>query len=301
MTKNIEQSIRQRLLNISRNRREDFQFLLVRYALERFLYRLSKSEYTDRFILKGAFLLMAWSDQPYRPTRDLDLLSFGESSSDGLVKSFVDICQTEVELDGLVFDTNSITVNEIREDQVYEGQRVKLMAFLGKARIPLQIDIGYGDLVTPQPETFNFPSIIGMAPARIRAYPKETVVAEKLQAAANLGMQNSRMKDFYDLLWLARFFSFEGTLLVKAIRTTFQHRKSELHEKVPLALTDEFSKDQVKQIQWQAFMRKNGISEVSENLEDVVIEMRKFLIPPLEAAVKDKKFALSWISGGPWR
>jgi len=250
VTKNIEQSIRQRLLNISRNRREDFQFLLTRYALERFLYRLSKSKYTDRFILKGAFLLMVWSDQPYRPTRDLDLLSFGESSSDSLVKSFVDICRTEVELDGLVFNTNSITVNEIRENQAYEGLRVKLMAFLGKTRIPLQTDIGYGDLVTPEPETFNFPSIIGMPPARIRGYPKETVIAEKLQAAANLGMQNSRMKDFYDLLWLARFFSFEGTLIVKAVRTTFQHRKSELPPKVLLVLTAEFSKDQFKQIQW---------------------------------------------------
>lgn len=299
--KRLEQSVRRRLLNLSRERKEDFQFLLTLYALERFLYRLSKSRYVDRFVLKGAFLFIVWTDQPYRPTRDLDLLDIGESSPDSLTGLFIDICITNVEPDGLVFDADSISANEIREDQAYEGQRVKLAAFLGKARIPLQIDVAYGDSITPDPEEFKFPTLLEMPTGRIRTYPKEAVVAEKIQAAVYLGMQNSRMKDFYDLLWLERFFSFDGEVLVKAIQGTFQRRKTNLPERVPLSLTDEFSTDQVKQMQWKAFLRKNGISEIAEDFKVAVVELRLFLIPPLEAAAYNRQFILHWPSGGPWK
>jgi len=299
--KNLKKSIHRCLLNISRDKKEDFQLILIRFALERFLYRLSKSEHADQFILKGAFLFMVWTEQQHRPTRDLDFLGFGDSSAERLTRIFQDICCIVVEPDGLVFDVNSISVTEIREEQEYEGQRVKLMALLGKARISLQIDVAFGDAITPQVSELYFPSLLEMPTPRIRTYPKETVVAEKLQAIIYLGMQNSRMKDFFDLFWLSRVFPFDGHVLLKAIRATFQRRKTDIPSQLPLALSDEFSLDPVKQTQWKAFLHKNGILELSDNLTDIIAKLRKFLVPPLNAAAGNDIFPLSWPSGGPWQ
>lgn len=299
--KNLKKSIRQRLLNISRDKKEDFQLILIRFALERFLYRLSKSKYADQFILKGAFLFMVWTEQQHRPTRDIDFLCFGDSSAERLTRIFQEICCTEVEPDGLVFDVHSISLSEIREEQEYEGQRVKLMALLGKARISLQIDVAFGDAITPHVHEVDFPSLLEMPTPRIRTYPKETVVAEKLQSIIYLGMQNSRMKDFFDLFWLSRVFPFDGNVLVKAIRATFQRRKTDIPSQLPLALSDEFSLNPVKQTQWKAFLNKNGMLELPENFTDIIAKLRKFLVPALNAAAGNDIFPLSWPSGGPWQ
>ena len=299
--RNLQQSIRQRLLNLSQQRNEDFQFCLTRYALERFLYRLSESRHVERFVLKGAFLLMAWTDQPYRPTKDLDMLGYGELAPDVLRRITAEICRTEVEPDGLSFDVSSIEIAEIREGQDYQGQRIRLKASLGNARVSMQIDIAFGDAITPASETLEYPTLLEMPPARVRVYPKETVVTEKLQAAVRLGIQNSRMKDLYDLLWLSRLFSFDGALLVKAICATFQRRKTELPAQVPLFLTDVFASDQAKQNQWQAFLRKNSISSMPGKFDTVIAELHDFLMPPLKAAAIKEPFQARWNTNGLWR
>ena len=203
-------SVRQRLLNRARKEGEDFQLLLTLYCIERFLYRLSLSEHSEQFVLKGAMLFLLWRERSYRPTRDLDLLGRGESSFAHLEGRFRSVCRTEVESDGVEFDPSSVRASEIREEQEYGGVRVAVAARLGQARITLQIDIGFGDAITPKAQKVDFPSILDFPRARLLAYPRETVVAEKFQAMVVLGIANSRMKDFYDLWELASDFGFKG-------------------------------------------------------------------------------------------
>ncbi len=296
----IVQSVRQRLLKISRQRNEDFQFVLMRYAHERLLYRLAQSLHADRFVLKGALLFHAWMNQPYRPTKDIDFLGFGDASPERMRAIFTDICAVDVEPDGLVFDPTQITISEIREKQDYEGLRIKLAVFLGKARIPMQIDIAFGDAVTPAANNIEFPAMLDMPPAVISSYPRETVVAEKLQAAVYLDIQNSRMKDFFDLLWLARFFNFEGVVLVNAIMATFERRKTDFPERMPTFMTEEFTSDRFKRTQWQAFIRKMNVPEVPANLDTVIFDLNNFLHPPLQAAATNEAFKFHWPTGGPW-
>lgn len=297
----IEQYVRQQLLGISRQRNEDFQFVLIRYALERFLYRLSNSHYADSFVLKGALLFEVWMNQPYRPTKDLDLLGFGDDTPEQMTRIFTDICQADVEPDGLVFDARRIAISEIREKQDYEGLKVKLPAFLGKAGISLQIDIAFGDAITPAASKIEFPAILSMPSATIICYPKETVVAEKLQAAVYLDIQNSRMKDFCDVFWLSGLFDFEGPMLVKAIMATFKRRKTNIPERIPVFMTEEFFADRLKRSQWQAFIRKTNVTEIPENLEAVLYKIRQFLLPPLEAASTGESFQYHWSPDGPWQ
>lgn len=240
---NLAASVRQRLLNLSITQREDPHLTLTRYALERLLYRLAQSQYAGQFILKGAMLFVLWTKSAHRPTRDLDLLGFGEASGERLTAVFQEMCGVVVEPDGLEFDPDSIRVAEIREGQSYQGQRVKLIARLGNANIPAQVDIGFGDVVTPEAQAIDYPTLLNLPAPRIRAYPPETVVAEKLQALVDLGMQNSRMKDFYDLWIIARQFSFEGPTMVAAVRATFERRATTLPKTVPTGLSEEFATD----------------------------------------------------------
>jgi predicted nucleotidyltransferase component of viral defense system len=292
-------SIRNRLKNISRKRKLDFQFVLTRYALERFLYRLSKSKYKNQFVLKGALLFMVWSEEQFRPTKDLDLMGLVEKSAENLRGAVEEICRLDVEADGMIYDAAAITIREIREEQEYQGQRVKLTARLGNARIPLQIDIGFGDVIVPGAVETYFPSLLDMQKPLIKAYPKETVAAEKLQAMVVLGMQNSRMKDFYDLYIFANQFQFDGEILVDAISSTFKRRRTELPERMPLALSDEFSADSQKLTQWKAFLLKSGL-QLNDDLRIIINNIRYFLFPPLNAAAKKEKFNTSWTNGGPW-
>jgi predicted nucleotidyltransferase component of viral defense system len=299
--KNMSHSVRQRLMNLRKERGEGFQFLLTRFTLERFLFRLCQSIHGDKFALKGALLISAWADQPYRPTQDLDLSGFGESSPERLLKIVSEICRTKVDPDGLVFDADNISISEIRDDMDYGGQCIKMKAFLGKATIPVRIDIAFGDAITPGPVTLSFPALLDMPNAQVQSYTKETVVAEKLQAAVVLGIRNSRMKDFFDLLWLSQFFSFDGETLVKAIQATFKRRKTDLPAKRPLPLTEAFALDSAKQTQWGAFLKKNDISNMPAEFEKVISELGGFLVPPLNYASEARIFDKDWQPGGSWK
>lgn len=297
---NLTASVHQRLLNRAREKGEDFNLVLTRYALERLLYRLAQSQYTDRFVLKGAMLFTVWANRVYRPTRDLDLLGYGDSSHQTLTKVFQEICLTDVEPDGLIFDASSVRMSEIREDQEYGGCRVQLVAYLANARINLQIDIGFGDVVKPEAEKINYPTLLDFPSPRVWAYPREAVVAEKFQAMVALGMANTRMKDFYDLWVIASQFSFLEPLLVEAIKATFARRGTQIPIDVPIALSEAFAEDPGKATQWQAFLRRTGLEERGVELSQVIIELRLFLIPPILAVSKGEALTKSWVDGGPW-
>lgn len=296
----IAASVRQRLLDLSRERREDFQLVLTWFAVERLLYRFAQSKYSTQFILKGAMLLTFWMGRSHRPTRDLDLAGHGDDSPQRITSLFQEICQIEVDPDGLQFDPESIQVTEIREDQEYKGQRVKLLAYLGKARIPVQIDIGFGDVVTPVAEEISYPTLLDFPAPQILAYPPETVVSEKLQIMVAFGMLNSRMKDFYDLRMISRQFAFDGPKLVAAIQATFERRRTAIPETAPVALTEEFSTDPGKVAQWNAFVKRTGLGDTTIDLPQVINDLAEFLIPPLSAAGRGADFGYEWTKGGPW-
>lgn len=294
---NLARSVRQRLLNISRLQREDFQLTLIRYALERFLYRLSCSRHRHRFVLKGAMLFQIWSDQTRRPTRDVDFLSVGEPTEAGFLPLFEEICRLDVEEDGLVFEPRSLRLESMKEEEKYQGLRIRLNAMLESARIPVQIDLGFGDAVTPSPVEIDYPTLLDFQAPRLSAYPRETVVAEKYQAMVLLGMANSRMKDFYDLWVLSNQFSFTGGLLQRAIAATFQRRQTPLPIQPPLALTDEFGTDDRKRTQWNAFLKKAKLDSGGASLEQVCQRLAVFLMPPTLAAASDEEFEQAWIPG----
>ncbi len=298
---NLAASVRQRLLNLSRENGEPFDLVLIRYALERFLYRLGISGYTDKFVLKGAMLLTVWGGNVHRPTRDLDLLGYGDPSDDQLVDLFQDLCRTKVEPDGLQFDAKSVRVFEIREQEEYDGRRIQLMAYLEEAKIGIQIDVGFGDAVTSEVNEISYPTLLEFPAPRIRAYPRESVVSEKLQAMVALGMPNSRMKDFYDVWMISRQFSFEGTDIVQAIKATFNRRRTEIPKKAPIALSDDFATDSDKIRQWEAFLSRTGLGESTVGLSQVINDLRGFLLPPLLATADQQVFDLTWIASGSWR
>lgn len=279
-TKNIALSVRQRLLNLAKEKKEDFQLILTRYALERILFRLGRSKYREIFILKGAFLFLIWKENVHRPTRDIDLLGKGDNSLHKLEEIFREICAESVSDDGLQFFPETLKAERIKEDEEYEGTRLTFLAKLTEARIPIQIDVGFGDAVSPKPHDVQFPTLLNITPPNIRAYPPETVVAEKFQALVQLGMANSRMKDFYDLWMISQRFKFERDVLSRSIQKTFKRRKTQLSSEIPLALTNEFTKDPAKQTQWKAFLRKNKlITDHEPNLSFVAEHIKNFLMP----------------------
>jgi len=300
--KNIADSIRQRLFNRSRERGEDFQYVLMRYALERLLYRLSISDYREQFILKGASLFIVWGGSHYRPTKDADFLSTKINDPTHLRSIFTDICMIKREDDGLLFDIESIDANEIREDQQYGGVRVTMTAYLDSAKIPVQVDVGFGDAITPRALSAEYPTLLVLPAPKLRIYPRETVIAEKLEAMVSLGLANSRMRDFYDLWMMTRIFSFDGKILQEAIRRTFARRKTDLPKVIPVALTVQFIDDIVKQTQWKAFLNKSGIviEDRKSDLSDIVDDLRHFLLPMLETISKDEAFVMMWKPVGPW-
>lgn len=298
--KNAAASVKQRLLNLHRKTGEDFQLLLTRYAVERLLYRLAGSAHAQAFVLKGAMLFALWTGKLHRPTRDLDLLGFGGSDDERLTEVFRSLCRVEDPDDGLEFDDESVAVEPIREEQEYGGKRVTLRARLGQARVDLQVDVGFGDAVTPGPEVVDYPTLLGMAAPRLRAYPRETAVAEKAEAMVKLALANSRMKDFYDLVVLARQFPFDGERLRTAVAATFARRGTPLPSVPPTALTERFAADDTKLKQWRAFRARSGLSDQPEELGDVVQVLGEFLLPVLSAAGRNEPFRSSWRPGGPW-
>lgn len=299
--RNIGASIRQRLLNLAREKSETFDLVLTRYALERLLYRIGRSEWKPRFLLKGAMLYALWYDAPYRPTRDLDLLAFGQSDIAYLIAAFRALCEIAVEDDGIEFLKESIRGSEIRGESEYQGVRIQMTATLAGAVIPLQVDVASGDAVVPGPEEVHYPTILDQPSPQILAYPRYTVVSEKFQAMVMLGIANSRMKDFYDIWTLAREFDFDGLLLSRAIATTFERRRTALPAEAPLALTDSFSRDRVKATQWDAFVRKNRLSPEKLFFQDVAAFLRDFLMPPVQSIRVGQEFNMVWPPIGPWQ
>ena len=298
--RNLVASIRQRLINLSKERREDPNLVFIRYAIERFLYRLSRSRQSGKFVLKGAMLWAIWTGRPHRPTKDLDLLGFGEASGDVLQAIFREICTVVVEPDGMLYDPDSIHVTEIREDLDYPGQRVKIESRMGNARIPIQIDIGFGDSLVPPPVEVDYPTLLDMPSPHIQAYPMETVVAEKCQTIVSRGILNSRMKDFYDLRVLSREFDFTGSRLAEAILATFTRRQTSIPSQRPVALSEEFYKNPDKQVQWNAFLKTSKLETVKFEFSEVIEEIERFLMPPLKAASSGSPFMKKWPAGGPW-
>ena len=294
-------SVRQRLLNRSHERGEDFQLTLIYYGLERLIYRLSRSPHRDRFVLKGAMLFSVWSETPHRATRDLDLLGHGDHDVATLITTFKEICRTSVEDDGVVFFGDAMTGEEIREGEEYAGVRLSFEAQLGVAKIPIQVDIGFGDAVVPEPEPLDYPTLLDFPTPRLLAYSRETVVAEKFQSMVELGIANSRMKDFFDLWRLSRMFSFEGARLVDAIQATFERRRTLLPTIDPVCFTSDFSRDQNKQAQWAAFLKRAGVDAGGVSLFEVLPVLQRFLMPPTTAAAKREAFDTQWPAGGPWR
>ncbi len=297
--KDIGASVRAQLLQLAREREEDYQLVLTRYANERLLYRLSVSAYADRFILKGAALFTLWTGIPHRATRDVDLLGFGDSSIQSVKGVFAEILAIEVEDDGVGFDLESLMAGLIREDQAYGGIRVTVVAHIGGAKIRLQIDVGFGDAITPEPSKVEFPTLLEFPAPVLRAYERETVVAEKLEAMVQLGQASSRMKDFFDLHVLSRDFEFDGSVLVEAIRATFERRGTPIPRSTPVALTPEFSEDPTKIMQWNAFVRKSGAPSIGE-LGEVVKAVALFVEEPLRRASQSEGFDRHWSPPGPW-
>ncbi len=299
--RNLAASVRHRLTDLARKQGEDFQLVLTRYIIERLLYRLSRSPYRDQFILKGAMLFRVWINHIHRPTRDLDLLSRGEPSMNALAHVFRDICSLAVEDDGLIFEPATVTAERIRENHEYEGVRVLCRAKLGQARIDIQIDVGFGDAVVPRPVSITYPAMLEFAAPMLRAYRRETVVAEEFQAMVMLGIANSRMKDFFDLWTLADTFEFDGASLCRAIRATFNRRKTGLPTESPLALTAEFGADMGKVSHWEAFVRKGKLDTGGMTLLKVCAYLHGFLMPPTNALIAKTTFDRIWPSAGPWR
>jgi len=279
----------------------DANLVLTRFALERFLYRLSKSPHAERFVLKGALLMLVWLGETIRPTRDGDLLGFGDLSARSLTSILGEVCSVEVEPDGVEFLPASIKVIPIRPENPYGGMRATLDGRLGKARLRVQLDVGIGDAIIPEPEWLEYPSLLEFPCARLRAYRPETSIAEKLHAMVVLGEANSRMRDFFDILALAERRHFDGRPLADAVRATFERRRTPIPETLPLALTPGFAALLDKRMQWQGFLRRNGLSSAPDEFGAVVTRLTEFLAPVIAAARLPASFRDTWPPGGPWK
>jgi len=292
-------SVRQRLLDQARAQGRPFQELLQYYAMERFLCRLAQSPFADRFVLKGALLLTAWRAPLSRPTMDIDLAAKTSNELDHIRSLVRGMCVLHAEPDGMEFDPASLEATRIKEDADYEGVRVRFQATLARASIPMQIDIAFGDVIVPQPTLIEYPKLLDFPPPILAACPRETVVAEKLEALTVLGLLNSRLKDYFDLWLLARLYAFDGALLVKAIQATFRHRRTAV-EALPVGLTPAFIADPSKPAQWRAFLRRSRFAEEPAALDELVTAIRAFASPPLSSASGDTPFSSTWPPGGPW-
>ena len=292
MTANRGASVLARLLNLAKRRGDDYNLLLNRFALERLLCRIAASAHADRFLLKGALLFSLWYDQPHRPTRDADLLGFGPDDAETLITNFRDISAIDLD-DGIAFDPASVRADVIREDNSYGGLRVRLTGRIGNARCALQIDVGFGDAVTPKPQTVVFPVLLDdMAAPTLKVYPVYTVIAEKFHAMTVLGLANTRMKDFFDVAVIAQRTDLNGATLARAITATFTRRGTALPTEPPVALTEGFGNDDAKQRQWQAFLNKGRITAGS--LPETVGLLHAFLWPATQVAASGSGATAAW-------
>ncbi len=299
--RNVAASVRARLLNHSRENGEDFQFILLRYAAERFLYRLGESGHRDRYVLKGAMLFALWGGSIYRPTRDLDFTGYGSDATENVLAALRDICTVAVADDGLAFDAGTLTAEPIRDDAEYNALRIRFQATLGNARIPMQVDIGFGNAIEPAATEADYPTLLDAPAPRIRAYPHEAVIAEKLHAMVVLGEINSRYKDFYDLHVLARQFPFDGERLARAIAATFERRRTQIDAALPAALAPRFYVDGARAGQWRAYLTRNALPGAPADFAAVGELLQTFLGPVWGALATGRSFSDTWPPTGPWR
>lgn len=300
MTVNIAASVRTRLTTLAKQQGDAVDRVFLRYAIERLLYRLAQSDYRDQFVLKGAMLFSLWAPIPYRSTGDLDLLGHGDPAPERMAAIFSAICAAAVDDDGVVYDATSVRAQSVRDDEDYRGVRVSLTATLASARLAIQIDIGFGDAVTPGASDVDYPSLLGFPSPSLRAYPAETVVAEKLEALVSLDMRNSRMKDFFDLWVIAKTFAFDGSTLAAAVAATFERRGTPLRQGPPVALTKTFSDDAGKQAQWRAFLNRTTIAVAPEPLPELIAFIAEFVAPLMTTKAATTMAGTKWQRGGPW-
>ncbi len=298
---NLPASVKQRLLNLSRQTQVEFNVLLTKYALERFLYRLSVSRYRPQFILKGALLFGVWSQEVQRTTRDADVLSLRAPSIGRLISDFRKICEVQGPPDGIRFPAESVRAEEIRRQNIFGGIRITLTGMLGKAVIPLQIDVAFGDVCVPPARTISYPVLLDSPAPRLKACSRETTIAEKFHAAVSLGMRNSRMKDYFDILFLSKRFGFKGEELTAAIAATFERQKTRIPWRTPGGLSRDFAVDPMKKVQWSHFLVQANATGLEKDFVAVVEAVRMFIMPAARAAARAKPFSKNWSPGGPWR
>ena len=303
MNPNIADSIKARLLNEARGGGTEFELFLVRYACERCLYRLGESGVRDKCILKGATLLALWMKEPYRATRDIDLLAFGESDEETVRAIITTICSVPCEEDGITFNLETLRVSPIRENQRYQGQRANLRARLGMARIAVQVDFGFGNAVTLVVDEERLPTLIGGVPAPLlRTYPRVATIAEKFETMVQLGTRNSRMKDFYDMWALSETFEFDGAELREAVERCFERRGTAWSQAVPEALTSAFYSNADLQDRWQSYGQDGQLlSSPPRAFEEIGNRVQLFLGPVRESIMAQVRFEMHWPTGGPWR
>lgn len=283
----LARSVQVRLARHARETGVDPNLVLTRYAVERFLYRLSRSPHAERFVLKGALLMLVWLGERLRPTSDADLLGFGDLTEESLARLLREVADQEVEPDAVEFVSDSVRVEPIRAEDDYGGWRATLQARVGAARMTVQVDVGIGDAVTPEPEWLDYPGLLNMPRPRLRAYPRESVVAEKLHAIVLFGTRNSRMKDYFDLHSLAREGKVDATTLADAIAATFKRRETAVPAEVPVGLTDLFANEPATQAQWMAFLARNRLAATS--LDEVLTRIRGLVSEPLRLAAAKAK------------
>ena len=301
MSPDVAASIRARLLNRAKSQGIEFQHYLVRYASERFLYRLGQSEVRDRLVLKGGSLLSLWMDEPFRTTRDIDMLAFGENNEETIGDVIKIVCAVSCPEDGLQFDVDTLKISPIREGQVYGGQRATLMALLNNAKATVRIDFGFGDTVSP--EQVRMPTLIDDLPAPfLLVYPMVSVIAEKFQAMVHLGLSNTRMKDFYDIWALSESFDIDGAALLAAVASCFKSRDTAWTEEFPAPLTSEFYSDANIQVEWRRYAHRALLLETPpDSFEEVGHRMIALLKPIRDSSPSHESFKLTWIAGDAWQ
>lgn len=293
-------SIRARLLTLAHSRNEEFQHVLSDFAAERFLFRLGVSPYVDRFILKGAMLFGCWSENRHRATWDIDLEGMGPNTVESVTTMVSGLCSIQCE-DGIIFDIESISGEEISLEAEYNGVRVHLKAELDGARIPMQIDVGFGDVVDPGPCLSDYPTLLGHPSPKILVYPKESVVAEKIEAIFSHGIGNSRMKDFFDIYILAKTFDFEGKILARSIRATFEKRGTPYQEGQSPALSESMMTSPESIMHWRAFWKRTRVQVTSDDIRTIAGTLNGFIKPALSGIQSDEPFEMEWKAGGPWQ
>jgi hypothetical protein len=297
---NTAASVHQRIINLARVQNSEANLLFTRYGLERFLYRLSQSPHADSFVLKGAMLFFVWTGTASRPTRDLALLAHFPPDAGEIRRVFHDICLTKVDDDGLRFETPAMEIEATQGLRLFGGFRVNIPASLGKVRLQIRIDLGFGDVVTPVPKRITYPTLLDLPAPRLAAYHMETVIAEKTEAIVKLGATNTRTKDYFDLLALSRNFPFKGSNPVSSLAATFHARNTPIPMDDPPGLADDFATDGASSTRWHSFLRRNSLADEA-TWPEALTAVRTFVLPPLRAVGQAKEFKHEWPIGGPWR